>query len=1314
MGSTTLTATSSTANPAAWSVSVPANAAYITESSVSVTVSASKTGFAPPSDVTRTLVVDLTAPSARTYTAPASLQVNVAITTMNPSSTSDTDIAGYSATGLPSGLGIDAGTGAISGTPDTADSNTRDATVTITDDAGNTRTASIAFPAVAKADQTLTGFAYSRNQIVFGDAAPTVTPPTGAQTSLEYSAAPSGVCTVDVSTGVLTIAGAGTCTITATAVSTSNYNEATATFELTVQEARAPGAPGNFVAQASQTKAALRWSAPGDTGTSALTGYTLYRGGGASCNNLSALQSSIAPDTTYVEDTAVTSGDTYCYQVTASNSAGESAPSASAAVTALTPGAPTEMNAISRSDSAIALGWTAPADDGGGPLDGYNLYRCLEEATACTPAYLAWVPLADGATYTDNAVTTDSQYRYAVGASRVDASSDWSNEITVIASDPTAPPAPTGFRAQGSETTVALSWAALTGSITAYTLYRGDGNGCDNLGAIQTNLAGDTTYVEDTTVASNQTYCYQVSATNDVGEGDRSRGAVVATVTPGPPRNLSVTSRTDTAVVLNWTAPADDDGGPLDGYNLFRCEESGGSCTPEYHAWAPVANGTTYRDESVASGRDYRYAVGATRLDGSSDWSNEVSTARSDPPPPPPPVLYRPGTPTDLSAQSSATRAALAWTAPARYGNDAPTHYLIYRGRGNACANLGWLASPFARDGTYYEDDTVAEGETYCYRVSASNSAGEGERSHAAVVTALKPAAPVGLLVTSTGDTAIGLGWSVPPEDGGGELDGYNLFRCEEGETACTPAYYDWIPGQDGTTYEDEGITQEMKYRYAVGSSRVNGVSDWSNEVTATATDEPPGMGDAPAVWLFPHAGDEVRQGFARVINHSLEDGTVDISPIDDAGMRYGPVELSIGAGKTVHFNSGDLESGNPDKGLTDGVGTGQGDWRLTFETALDIEVLSYIRTRDGFLTAMHDVAPTGPDGLTLVTFNPASNLNQASRLRLINPGEADAGVTITGVDDAGDMPGEGVRLSIPAGASATLAADVLESGSGLDGSLGDGRGKWRLEVTSDAGIVAMSLLENMGTGHLTNLSTAPPVNGDGIHAVPLFPAASDASGRQGFARVANRSGEAGVVRIQAYDESATVYEPLALSLDAGETAHFNSDDLELGNAGKGLTGSTGAGTGDWRLELTSDLVVEVYSYIRTADGFLTAMHDRAPRADDVYRVVTLNPGSNLNQASTLRLNNEGALLATVTVLGIDDAGESHGGEVRLSMPAGAVRAYTAAALEAGGEGIEGALGDGAGKWRLRLATDVPLTVMSLVESPGGHLSNLSTAPQQR
>ena len=233
VGGSALPATSAAGG--AWSVGVPANAAYITESSVTVTVSASKTGFTPPSAVTRTFAVDLTAPTA-SYTAPLTLKVGMAIGAMTPS-TSATDIASYRATGLPSGLSIDAGTGVISGTPDTAAANPASATVTVTDTAGNPADVSITFPVVAKGDQTLTGFSYRPATVTFGSAAPTLTAPTGVRTTLSFSATPTTVCTVDAGSGALTLAGMGECVVTATAEGTADYNQGTADFTVTVQMA---------------------------------------------------------------------------------------------------------------------------------------------------------------------------------------------------------------------------------------------------------------------------------------------------------------------------------------------------------------------------------------------------------------------------------------------------------------------------------------------------------------------------------------------------------------------------------------------------------------------------------------------------------------------------------------------------------------------------------------------------------------------------------------------------------------------------------------------------------------------------------------------------------------------------------------------------------------------------------------------------------------------------------------------------------------------------------------------------------------------
>ena len=227
---------------------------------------------------------------------------------------------------------------------------------------------------------------------------------------------------------------------------------------------------------------------------------------------------------------------------------------------------------------------------------------------------------------------------------------------------------------------------------------------------------------------------------------------------------------------------------------------------------------------------------------------------------------------------------------------------------------------------------------------------------------------------------------------------------------------------------------------------------------------------------------------------------------------------------------------------------------------------------------------------------------------------------------------------------------------------------------------------------------------------VPFFPAASDALGRQGFVRVVNHSDEPGDVTIEAIDDEGASYGPVMLAIEAHAAVHFNAEDLEGGNVDKGLTGRAGAGQGDWRLNLSSERRIEVLSYIRTRDGFVTSMHDTVPWRDGGHRVAVFNPGSNEDQQSLLRIANIGEDTATVSVAGVDDAGAPGAGTVTVQLAAGAARTYSAAELESGNAtGLDGSLGDGAGKWQLAVRSDQAVSVMSLLSSPGGELANLSS-----
>ena len=216
--------------------------------------------------------------------------------------------------------------------------------------------------------------------------------------------------------------------------------------------------------------------------------------------------------------------------------------------------------------------------------------------------------------------------------------------------------------------------------------------------------------------------------------------------------------------------------------------------------------------------------------------------------------------------------------------------------------------------------------------------------------------------------------------------------------------------------------------------------------------------------------------GFVRIINRSSRAGDVTINAIDDTGRRFAPVSLSLAPEETAHFNSTDLERGNSAKGLSGGVGNGSGNWRLELHTELDIEALAYIRTADGFLTSIHDVAQESARGslrYDLPFFNPASNRANVSWLRLANLADATATVTISARDDRNDpAPRGSVRLALPARAARMLSAQQLEGGTAPDaqGRLGDGVGKWKLSVSANRPLQVMSLMRT-ASGNLTNLT---------------------------------------------------------------------------------------------------------------------------------------------------------------------------------------------------------------------------------------------------
>ena len=275
---------------------------------------------------------------------------------------------------------------------------------------------------------------------------------------------------------------------------------------------------------------------------------------------------------------------------------------------------------------------------------------------------------------------------------------------------------------------------------------------------------------------------------------------------------------------------------------------------------------------------------------------------------------------------------------------------------------------------------------------------------------------------------------------------------------------------------------------------------------------------------------------------------------------------------------------------------------------------------------------------------------------------------------------------------------------------------------------------------------------------IPYFLAASENEdpneGRQGFLRLINHSDDAVMVTVRAVDDAGNEKPAFTVALGARATIHFNSLDLESNPRSRDFlqnadgTAFMGVGVpyldanqtegGHWRLRIEADDEailndIEALEYVRTRSGFLTTMHDSAREqpmegGGMMYQVRIFNPGSNRTQRSSLYLINNADSAASVTVTGVDDAGTRGESDVSFTLGGGKAAEIPAQALEnmetATEEdlmgmvmpegGLTGMLGDGAGKWQLFVASDQPLHVLSLMKTPGGYISNLSTTTSSR
>ena len=519
-----------------------------------------------------------------------------------------------------------------------------------------------------------------------------------------------------------------------------------------------PSAPQNLNATGGTSQVSLTWTTPASDGGAAITGYKVYRG--TVSNNLSLL-TTLGVQTAYT-DLAVVNGTLYYYEVTALNSAGESARSNQSSATPQapqTPSAPQNLVATP-GNTTMSLTWQAPANSGSAPVTNYKIYR---GTTSGSQTLLTTV--GNVLAYNDTGLVNGTTYYYKVSAVSSAGEGAFSNIASGTPTAPTVPGAPQNFTATPGDKQVTLAWDAPASNggspITNYLVYRGTKS--TSLSLIAT--LGDVRSYVNTGLTAGTTYYFKVAAKNAIGTGASTAvlSAVPYAVTvPGVPTNPKVTA-CNASVQFTWGAPTSDGNSPITGYNIYR-----GTTTTTTLLTTVSAATFSYLDTAVVNNTTYYYQVAAVNIKGAGTKTTALSAK------PNPPTV--PGAPTGLVATGGDATVSLTWVAPTSTGGCIPiTGYKVYRGlTSTAMSVIATLGNV-----TAYVDNTVVNNTLYYYKVTALNQVGESAASSTVSVTPKPPTVPsVPQTFKATGlAPGIKLTWVAPASNGGSPITNYKVYR---------------------------------------------------------------------------------------------------------------------------------------------------------------------------------------------------------------------------------------------------------------------------------------------------------------------------------------------------------------------------------------------------------------------------------------------------------------------------------------------------------------------------------------------------------
>ena len=466
------------------------------------------------------------------------------------------------------------------------------------------------------------------------------------------------------------------------------------------------------------------------------------------------------------------SGQSYDFQVRATNSQGDSNWSASLVVVT-NPPTPSGLSVDSTTASSALIGWDVVSSATGYQ---YRYKKNSEQAWGTASASQT------GRTATITGLDAGTLYNFQVRAENASGFSVWA----VAANGTTNPALPANLRATGQTVnSITFEWNDVTGA-DRYE-YQHRVNGTLAWSAAESVITSTATVGM---LQSGTTYDFQVKAVNDGGESAYAPH-VEGTTSLASATNIRITGVTATTITLDW---ADIVGG--DGYE-YRFKQQG---TPNFGQ--PVAvTASTATVSNLTAGTTYEFEVrGTVTSGGTFPWSSATSATTIPPAP-------------SGIAQTAATTASV--TFEWNQTNGATSHDYEYRLRGvtpwETTVNTTALTALISG---------LDAGTTYEFQIRARNSGGAGVWA-TAVDGVTRPGIPQAVALDSADTDELVFTWD--------EVDGADIYVYQHKLNGTqTWGAADTSTSESATL---SNLSANTTYDFRVKARNAGGDGDWAADV---------------------------------------------------------------------------------------------------------------------------------------------------------------------------------------------------------------------------------------------------------------------------------------------------------------------------------------------------------------------------------------------------------------------------------------------------------------------------------------------------